>query len=332
MMKPRRAKTQQRGFVVVVVLCMIIMLAVLLFGFNDKSRTNLRAVDALQKSKQALNCARAGLNVAITVVKDSNDIQSEKRFSDLLSGADAFAVGDGNCSIIVTEENGKLNLNLLKDKHGTLNRTRIDQLLRLIDLLNQDGGGKARIGYGLVPSFIDWTDDDEQVTCLPFVKHEGLGAESDYYGGLDTPYRCKNKPFQSVDEMLLVKGVTPEVFDRLRDYVTVYSDGKVNINYASKLVIESLSEKMDRALAQMIVDRRKIKPFESVAELRDVPGMTDSIYNTIRETVTISPKDRYYRVISRGHVDHIGCKIDAVLRRNMEAKCVELIVYKEPQS
>jgi general secretion pathway protein K len=318
--------------VVVVVLCMIIMLAVLLFGFNHKSRANLRAVDALQKSKQALNCARAGLNIAITVVKDSGDIQSEKKFSDMFSGEVAFAVGDGNCSIVVTEENGKLNLNLLKDKYGTLDRTRIDQLLRLIDLLNRDCGRRARIGYGLVPSFIDWTDGDEQVTCLPFVMHESFGAESDYYGGLDTPYRCKNKPFESVDEMLLVKGVTPEVFDRLRDYVTVYSDGKVNINYASKRVIESLSEKMDPALAQMIVDRRKIKPFESVAELRAVPGMTDSIYNTIRKTVTISPKDRYYRVISQGHVDNIRCKIDAVLRRNMKAKCVELIMYKELQS
>jgi len=332
MMKPRRVKTQQEGFVVVVVLCMIIMLAVLLFGFNHKSRANLRAVDALRRSKQAFNCARAGLNIAITVVKDSNDIRSEKRFLELLSGEAVFPVGDGNCSIIVTEENGKLNLNLLKDKHGTLNRTRIDQLLRLIDLLNKDCAGQPHIGYGLVPSIIDWTDSDDKVTCLPFIKHESLGAESGYYGGLDTPYRCKNKPFESIGEMLLIKGVTPEIFDRLRDYVTVYGDGKVNINYVPRRVIESLSEKMDPALARMIVGRRKIKPFDSVAELRDVPGMTDSIYNAIRKTVTISPKDRYYRVISQGRADHIGCRIDAILRRNVNTKCVELILYKELQS
>lgn len=329
MMEPQRAKTKQRGFVVVVVLCMIIMLAVLLFGFNHKSRANLRAVDALQKSKQALNCARAGLNVAIAVVKDSNDIQSEKRFSDLLSGEAVFPVGDGNCSITVTEENGKLNLNLLKDKQNRLNRTRIDQLLRLIDLLNQDHPGQAHIGYGLVPSVIDWTDSDDEVTCLPFVKQESLGAESDYYAGLDPPYRCKNKPLESVDEMLLVKGVTPEIFDRLRDHVTVYSDGKVSINYVSRQVIESLSEKMDPVLAQMIVDRQKIKPFDSVADLCGVPGMTDSIYNAIRKEVTISPKDRYYRVISQGCVDHISSTIDAVFRMNMKTKRVELVLYKE---
>jgi general secretion pathway protein K len=329
MMKPRRLKTQQKGFVVVLVLCMVIMLTVLLFGFNRKSRANLRAVDALQKSKQALNCAGAGLNVAIAVVKDSGDIQSEKKFSDLLSGEAAFIVGDGNCSIIVTEENGKLNLNLLKDQQGRPDRTRIDQLLRLIDLLNQDCTSQPHIGYGLVPSVIDWTDSDDKVTCLPFIKHESLGAESEYYAALDAPYGCNNQPLESIDEMLLIKGVTPDIFDRLRDYVTVYGDGKININYAPRRVIESLSEKMDPALAQMIVDRRKIKPFDSVAELRDVPGMTDNIYNAIRNAVTISPKDRYYRVTSQGCVDRISCTIDAIFRRNVKAKCVELISYRE---
>jgi general secretion pathway protein K len=328
-MKRRPVKTQQRGFVVVVVLCMIIMMAVLLFGFNHKSRANLRDVDALRRSKQALNCARAGLNVAMAVIRDSNDIRSEIRSSDLLSGEAAFAIGDGNCSITVSEETGKLNLNLLKDKYGRLDRTRIDQLLRLIDVLNKDWSGQPRIGYGLVPSCIDWTDSDDRVTCLPFIKHQSLGAESDYYGGLDPPYRCKNKLFESIDEILLIKSVTPEILDRLRDHVTVYGDGQVNINYASSQVIASLSEKMDPALARMIVDRRKIKPFDSVSELRDIPGMTDSIYNAIKRTITISAKDCYYRVTSQGRVDHIGCRIDAVLRRNTKAKCVELILYKE---
>ena len=323
---------QQSGFVVVVVLCMIIMLAVLLFGFNHKSRANLRDVDALLRSKQALNCARAGLNLAIAVVKDSNDIRSEKRFSEMLLGEAAFPVADGNCSITVTDETGKLNLNLLKDKHGRLDRTRIDQLLCLIDVLNKDWSGQPRIGYGLVPSCIDWADNDDEVTCLPFVKRENLGAESDYYGGLDPPYRCKNKPFESIDEMLLIKGVTPKILDRLRDHATVYGDGQVNINYASRQVIESLSEKMDPALARMIVDRRKIKPFDSVAELHDVPGMTESVYNAIKRTVTISPKHRYYRVTSQGRVDRIACRIDAIIQRNTKTKCVELILYKELQS
>jgi len=328
-MKLKRAKTKQKGFIVIVVLCMIICLSVLLLGFNYQSRNNLRAVGDFQKSAQALNCAKAGLNIAIAAIKDSEDIPIYKRSLDLLSDENTFDIDDGKCSITVAEENCKLNVNLLKDKNGQPNRTRIDQLLRLIDLLNTEGTGHSHIGYGLVPSIIDWTDSDDQVTHLPFIKYENSGAESAYYGNFETPYSCRNAPLEVTEELLLVKGITQDVFECMHDYITVYGNGKVNINRASKLVIESLSEKMDAVLARMIIDRRRIKPFNSIMELRDVPGMTDNIFNAIRKTATVSSTSQYYHVTSRGSVGHRNCTIVAILRKNMKTGNVEVVLYKE---
>ena len=335
-MKPKRAKTvrkdsqgERKGFVLVVVLCMVIMLGVLLFGFNHKSRAELLAVDDLWKSEQALNCARAGLNVAIAAIRQTEDICTDRKLRSLLSGEDTLAVGDGNCSIIVTEESGKLNVNLLKDKNGGLNRTRIDQLLRLIDLLSREYADDFNISYALVPSIIDWIDSDDEVTYLPFIKHENSGAESEYYSELTPPYRCRNNSLEMTEELLLVKGITPQIFGCLRDYVTVRGDEKININYASKYVIQSLSQSMDPALAGMIIDRRKIKPFGSIMELRDVPGMTDSIYQAITKTATVSPTRQYYRVRSEGTVGGLSCVTVAVLGRNTETKNVDVILYKE---
>ena len=336
----RNSQLPCRGFVLVIVLCTIMLLEVLLLGFNFRCRTNLRAVDHLRRSQEALNCARAGLNIAIAAIKDNADIYSDKGLVNLLSGQNCVTVGAGECLITVTQESSKLNVNLLKDKNGKLDRSRIDQLLRLIDLLNRERAGESAIGYGLVPSIIDWTDDDDDVTCLPFVTRENLGAESDYYSTLDPAYRCKNKPLETVEEMLLIKGITADIFERIRNYVTVNGDGKVNLNSAPKLVIESLSEKMDAAVAQMVVDRQKVRPFESVAELRDVPGMTDSIYEAIKNAVTVSVEDQYYRVASRADSRlrgndvtpaqaGVGCAIDAVLRRNPETKTVEVVFYTE---
>jgi len=346
-MRAKRTKTKQKGFVVVVVLSMVSMLAVLLLGFNYKSRASLLAVEDFQNSQQALNCARAGLNIAIAAIRNTEDIltnpssphlsgkavltESGDAGPALLSEETVFAVGEGSCSVTITEENGKLNVNLLKDKDGRLNQAGIDQLLRLIDLLNRrpSGGGLSHIGYGLVPAIIDWTDSDDEVTCLPFITQENLGAESDYYMDLASPYQCKNKSLDTTEELLLVKGVTTEVFERIRDYVTVKGDGKVNINAASKPVIESLSEKMDAALAEMVIDRRKIKPFDSIVELRDVPGMTDEVYYSVKDTVTISPTERYYLVRSCGNVARISRAIVAVMRKNMETKNIDMILYKE---
>ena len=328
-MIPKQKRTRQSGFVLVVVLCMVIIMAIMLFGFNTESRMNLRAVDDFKKSEQALNCAKAGLNITIAAIRENPDIHTNKMLLSLLSKENTFDIADGTCSITILEESGKLNVNLLKNKNGKLNRAGIDQLLRLIDLLNQELPSDSTISYDLVPSIIDWTDSDNQVTCLPFIKHKNLGAESSYYGRLKTPYICNNKPFDTTQELLLVKGITAPVLGFIGDYVTVYGDGKININYAPKLVLESLSEKMDPTLAQMIINQRESKLFDNITELRAVPGMTDNIYYAIKKAATVGPTGQYYYVRSRGNIDHLDRTIIAVLRKNVKTKKVELILYKE---
>lgn len=331
-MKREREITGPHGFVIVVVLCMVIMLEVLLLGFNSQCRSRLQAAESLRNSYQALNCARAGLNIVIAAIRDANCIITSEKLLSLFSGEQSFSIGNYRCSVKVTEENGKLNLNLLKDKNGQLDHLRIEQILRLIDLLNKehnDYPSSTNIGYGFVPCVIDWIDSDDLVTALPFIKYENLGAEADYYRELDRPYRCGNKPMDVIEELLLIKGMTADNFRRLRDYVTVYGDGKVNINSACQRVIESLSEKMDAALAQMVVERRKLKSFDSIMELRDIPGMTDSIFNAVKKTSTVMPADRYYHVTSRADAAHLSRTIDAIVMVNSDTKNVEVLSYKE---
>ena len=325
----RTNRAERSGFVVVLVLCMVIMLAVLLFGFNHRSRAELLEVDGLRKSGQALNCATAGLNIAIAAVRDANDIHTNRKLSSLLSGDEAIQLVLGACSVTVAEEGGKINVNMLKDNNGGLNRSAIERLLRLIDLLNRRRLEAPRISYSVVCSIIDWIDSDDRVTSLPFIQGENLGAESDYYTALPAPCACKNDSLDATEELLLLKGVTRDVFERMRDYITVKGDGKIDINSASQLVIESLSEKMDPALARMIVDRRRVKPFRHVTELRDVPGMTDNIYATISGIVTVGSGNCYYQVTSKGTFEGACCTIIAMLERNTEAKSVDVIMYKE---
>lgn len=171
-MRLELTKTNRTGFVIVVVLCMVVMLGVLLLGFNHKALANLRVVDDFRKSEQALNCARTGLNIAIAAIRNTADINTNRTLLNLFSGESIFDVGDGKCSVAVAEENGKLNINLLKDKTGNPDQSRIEQLLRLIDLNNQEHAGRSNIGYGFVPSIIDWTDNDDEVTYLPFIKYK----------------------------------------------------------------------------------------------------------------------------------------------------------------
>lgn len=50
-------------------------------------------------------------------------------------------------------------------------------------------------------AILDWIDEDDEMRTY--------GAESEYYSTLATPYAAANGPLQSVEELLLVRGVTP---------------------------------------------------------------------------------------------------------------------------
>jgi general secretion pathway protein K len=328
-MRRNRRPYRRDGFILIVVLGAVLALSALLFGFNQATRRSLSAADSLYRTEQMRNSAWAGLQVAVAAVREVNDLYQDPRCAGLLTGENQFVVGDANCCLTMTEESGLLNINLLKNAEGRLDRRRIDQFLRLIDLLNRERSEARRIGYGIVPAVIDWTDADDEVTYLAFVRQENMGAESDYYEMQNPPGSCRNGPMDTVDELLGVKGVTPESWRRLRPFLTCVGDGKININAAPPLVIESLSEQIDTALAQMIVKQRKLKPFANTAELRNVPGMTDNVYQSIKDAITVHPAERYYRVTSQGTAGQRQCTVEAVIRRNTQAGSVDILLYRE---
>ena len=70
----------------------------------------------------------------------------------------------------------------------------------------------SQLGAGAVK---DWVDTDQDV-------FKQVGAENDFYSGEHRGYPCKNAPFDSVAEVLLVRGVTPAIFAKMREYVTVF--------------------------------------------------------------------------------------------------------------
>jgi general secretion pathway protein K len=328
-MRKNATQPKPNGFILIVVLGAVLTMSVLLFGFRRVVQAKLAVVGGFCETEQAWNCARAGLNVAISAVRSNADVWCDDRCAKLVAGEDPIAVADGTCSITIAEEDGLLNVNCLKRETGELDRAHIDQLLRLIDLLNRENIDAPRIGYGIVPAIIDWTDHDGDVTYLPFIKHENTGAETDYYSTLDRPGRCRNEPVDVLDELLPVKGMTPETLARLQESLTTFGDGKVNINAAPKRVLQSLCEQISPALAEMIVRQRRLKPFANIAELKDVPGMTDNIYYAIRDTITVGGKDRFYHVRSRGTVGGLTVTIEAVLQRNTRAGNVDTVQYRE---
>ncbi|MBN1805960.1 MAG: general secretion pathway protein GspK [Sedimentisphaerales bacterium] len=335
-------KKRNRGFILIAVLLVISVLVAIIVEFNYESRMKFHLSDNFCNASKALNYAEAGVSIAIASLKKNADILSDKRFIPLFSGGVQIPIEEGYCTIVISDESGKININTFKTSDDKIVRHRVDQMLKLIDLLNYKQVS-CPVSYSLIPAIIDWVDYDDEVTYLPFIERDNKGAENNYYMKLVEPYKCKNAHFETLNELLLVKGMTTVIFDGrsgdnnkdiefvegIRSYLTIYGDGKININEAPPTVIRSLSDEMSSSLVQNIIEQRNIRNFESVGQLRNVPGMTSEVYESIRELITVKPENRYYNVTVTGVAGDFQRKIRIILKNDSRAARIVPILRKE---
>ena len=166
----------------------------------------------------------------------------------------------------------------------------------------------------IVDPLLDWLDNDD-------IERLG-GAEAYYYQSLEEPYACANGPLLTMGQIFLVKGIKEvnrfgeKGEKRLLDFLTVYSDGKVNINTASSEVLQSLSDKIDPGIADAIIEYRLDEDFVSVDDLIKVPGIEEELINEIREWVTV--KSYAFSIEISGNCQDAVARIKAVAIRDAD--------------
>jgi len=176
-------------------------------------------------------------------------------------------------------------------------------LKRLFDALEID--------VEAVDALVDWIDKNNDI-------YEGRGAEDG----------VKNGVLNTIAELRMVKGFTDETLTKLgvgriagmidmesNRYLTVHSypDGKININTANQLALQSLHDDLSSDIADRIIETRKEDPFETVDALRQVIG-DQKIFDAIKGYVTV--KSDYYSVESYGVVNDIRKRIVALLKKD----------------
>jgi DNA uptake protein ComE-like DNA-binding protein len=107
---------------------------------------------------------------------------------------------------------------------------------------------ESRINLNVVPADVlkrlPGMDDELAAAIIGWrgsaLQETAREKEENFYKGLSPAYEPKKRPLQSLDELLLVRGMTPELLKRLAPYVTIYGEGRVNINTASSTVLAAL--------------------------------------------------------------------------------------------
>ena len=219
-----------RGSILVTTLWIVSILAVLAVSVAAVGSMELRVAKHAEDSMRAGYLARGAVVKAISAIANT-DIPVRK---------DGGPLGGGSFSYEISDEEGRFNIRTDKTALNNIQRYR-DILKGLSDKLNDD----------VISAIIDWQDPDSIVSAG--------GAENIYYANMERPYNCKNAPLACAEELLLVKGMTPQIFNEIKDHVTVYGEGRVNINTASEKVLNAVINEGGNyeGLVKRIIDYRK---------------------------------------------------------------------------
>jgi general secretion pathway protein K len=224
-------KSHMRGIALVLVLWITVLLTVIAGSFAYGMRNEALA------ARNALSTAQARWVADGAVNRTVFELMRPKVSPDVWApdgSVHAWDEAGARIAVVAIDESGKIDLNQAPDN-----------LLK--GLLQTAGGLDADSADRFVDVIGDWKDADDL--------RRPNGAEAPEYQAAGLPYKPANAPFEAVPELQRVLGMTPELYAKLADSLTVHSRmAGVNPTYASRTVLLSLpgatAEMVDTYIAQ----------------------------------------------------------------------------------
>jgi type II secretory pathway component PulK len=335
----RPSRPREAGIAMILVMGAIIVLTALVAGFTYSMKVEARLAQNFRNDSEMEWMARSGVELARYIL--AMELESpEGRMYDALNQKWAGGVGSitndilagislehnqlgrGHFSLKITDQERKFNIN-------SADRFVLSQALLMMNV-------DASLQGVIIDSILDWRDPDDDPSLN--------GAESeDFYLRLDPPYYAKNGPIDDLSELVLVKGVHPEIYwgsgstnvirdsaapgpgeepnhgempyitYGLRDLFTAVSAPQVNINTCSAETLQLAG--LDPLVAQFVMEARRgpdgvdgtddDMPFRSPAQI-PFPGDDPQLRSAIMQYFTV--RSRTFEVI-------VTCDIGGYVRQ-----------------
>lgn len=192
-----RTHRRDRGIALIVVLFLTAILTTLMYTFLREMQVEYHLANGWGQERQARQLAMSAIDKAMaTLAAETTPVatpastwyDNPDEWYEMELGEGVFSMvrmtheADGRVRFGIADEASRINLNFAPR----------EVLLKFPKATEE-----------IADSIVDWRDADE--TAL------AQGAENAYYQALATPYKCKNGPFDTVEELLLVRGMTPEI-------------------------------------------------------------------------------------------------------------------------
>lgn len=292
-------KNNQDGIALILVLWVMVLLTAIVSEFAFSMRTEVNITRNFKEGQEAYYAALAGIEQAKSEILSAEDIMYLDEKGVLILNKDSKtpertgSIGKASYTYEIIDEERKLNLNSAS----------ADQLRQIFKNSGVEGAELDTI----IDSISDWKDPDNL--------HRINGAEEDYYQSLSPPYSCKDGAFDTLAELLLVKGMSSEIMygskknkeqKNAAQYLTVHSAGMININTADRAVLEIM---YGSATAENILTQR-------------------STSHLLMPTAGWVVKSSYFTIISTGASKGLKRSVLAVVQK-IDAKTIRVLYWND---
>jgi len=291
-----------RGMALLVVLAIVALLTSLLTELAFSTLVDLRLTETFRDTTRAYYLAKGGITAGRMILQD--DRNHYDGLDELWSqGVINYPVHDGSVTVRIIDQDGKLGVNALVSGN-TPSALMVDRFYRLFVALELDDLADPA---ELTANLIDWLDSGNAPYTQILTGGVAIpvsGAEDAYYQGLSPPYPTKNGRLDTLDELSLIKGFTPEVLRRVLPHVGLHDLVAVNINTASAAVLRALDPLVDDAVAATLIAYRQETPIEAFTQLDGViPPGAYSALKSLGNLEQLGVRSRSYRIEAEAEVN-----------------------------
>jgi len=298
--------------VLLLVLVVVALLSALLTEWAFSTHVDLRLTETFRDSTRSWYLAKGGVQAGRMILQ--NDTNAWAHPSELWGqGIPGYPVGEnGSVSIAIEDLEGKLNINKLIDANGNPNTVMIRRLYRLLDLLGLASPGD------LTAAVVDWIDTSGDVYDeIIFEDNSTMpvaGAEDPYYQGLNPPYPAANAAFNTLEELSMVRGFTPEVMNVVLPHLSVNGTANLNLNTAGAELLQAWDRDVPPRAVEEILNARAAAPLESTDDVKNLLTLDD--WTALNRNLDVAVASNTFRITALGRVGDGARQVSAIVSGN----------------
>lgn len=275
---------KQSGVALLMAILVVVAATAISVAMVHDEAFQIRRTDRLQLLERSALYAVSLEDFARLVLQvDHRDSKTDDLTEDWALGVPPTPVEAGFLGGYIEDEQSRFNINSLIESEEAVKR-----FTRLCNNLDVDPV--------FIPALLDWLDEDFDVRYPD-------GAEESY-----DQYRVANRIMADVSELLLVKNVNHEMYDKLKPFITALptTNPNINVNTMSEAVFLSLQDDLN---GEAFIQEREDKPFPDIDDFitrLQIPVLEDGL----------SVKSEYFRAYGQVVQGDLEYNFQTLIHRN----------------